>query len=78
MNKEKKQKERITEAIASFDNMILPKAGSAIYIKVTKHKKVLGKFMAGRGGITWVPKSKSYGTKLSWEKFAKIIEAMEV
>ena len=52
----------------------LSKAGTSIDIDIFVDKEKLGTFVIGRGSVTWFGRKWKNGRRLSWSKFAELME----
>jgi hypothetical protein len=51
----------------------LPKAGSALYFEIYASKERIGRVEIGRGSFTWYGKNRENGRRISWGKFAELL-----
>lgn len=52
----------------------LSKAGTSIELDIFVEKEKLGTFVIGRGSVTWFGRKWKNGRRLSWSKFADLME----
>lgn len=54
----------------------LSKAGTSIELDIFVEKEKLGTFVIGRGSVTWFGRKWKNGRRLSWSKFADLMEGV--
>ncbi len=45
-----------------------------IVFKVSEGDSALGTFKVSKGAVVWVPRSSSYGYKMTWKKFQEVMK----
>ena len=52
----------------------LTKSGSAVWFEVHADGEKIGTIVLGRGSITWYGGKRQKGTRISWSKFAELMD----
>jgi hypothetical protein len=60
---------------ANMQVLELTKAGSSMDFEIFANKEKIGTIIMGRGSITWYGRSKQKGKRISWTRFAEIMDA---
>jgi hypothetical protein len=45
-----------------------------VEFSVANDGKAMGRLRVSKGAVTWVSKDKTYGSKVTWEKLAELID----
>ncbi len=59
---------------ANMQVLELTKAGSSIDFEIFANKEKIGTIIIGRGSITWRGKDRRYSKRLSWSRFAELMD----
>jgi hypothetical protein len=52
----------------------LTKAGSSIDFEIYAEGEKIGTIILGRGSLTWYGKKRQHGKRLSWSRFAQLMD----
>jgi hypothetical protein len=52
----------------------LTRAGSSISFEIFADEEKIGEIVIGRGSLTWYGRNRHHGKKLSWSRFAKLMD----
>ena len=61
---------------ANFQVIELTKAGSSIELEIFANKQKLGTIVMGRGSIFWYGKGRQKSKRISWSRFAKMMNKL--
>lgn len=70
----KKATERKHEVRAQLQNVELVKAKSSLRLEIFSKKEKLGELEVGRGAIYWYGANRQKSKRISWTKFAKMMD----
>lgn len=70
----KKKIEKKHTVRANMQVLELTKAGSSINFEIFADNEKIGTIIIGRGSLTWYGKSRQIGKRISWTKFAEIMD----
>lgn len=70
----KKKIEKKHTVRANMQVLELTKAGSSINFEIFADNEKTGTIIIGRGSLTWYGKSRQIGKRISWTKFAEIMD----
>lgn len=59
---------------ANMQVLELTKAGSSINFEIFADNEKIGTIIIGRGSLTWYGKNRQIGKRISWTKFAEIMD----
>jgi len=58
----------------AFDVPKRPLGRADILFTIRENKRLLGTLTVSNGSIVWFPKGKTYGCKMGWSKFDKMMQ----
>lgn len=70
----KKKIEKKHTVRANMQVLELTKAGSSINFEIFADNEKIGTIIIGRGSLTWYGKNRQIGKRISWTKFAEIMD----
>lgn len=59
---------------ANVQILDLTKSGSSIDFEIYADKEKIGTIILGRGSLTWYGKKRQHGKRLSWSRFAQLMD----
>lgn len=59
---------------AQMQVLELTKAGSSMSLEIFANEEKIGTIIIGRGSITWFGKNRQHGKRISWSKFAELMD----
>jgi hypothetical protein len=74
MKKTTKRTERKHTVKANVQILDLTKAGSSMEFEIYAEREKIGTIILGRGSLTWYGKKRQHGKRLSWSRFAQLMD----
>lgn len=74
MATKKKSDARKHTVKANVQILDLTKAGSSMNFEIYAEGEKIGEIVVGRGSLTWYGRRRQHGKRLSWSKFAQLMD----
>ena len=62
------------EVRAQLQFLELTKAGTSLNLRIFSHKEKIGELEIGRGSLWWLGRNRKRRKKLSWTRFAELMD----
>ncbi len=70
----KKRADKKHTVAARVQILDLTKAGSSMDFEIFANKEKIGHIIIGRGSLTWYGKKRQHGKRISWSRFAELMD----
>jgi hypothetical protein len=70
------RKRRKHEVVAELANVELVRAKSSLNLRLYAHGATTGELKVGRGSLFWYGRNKQKGKRISWSKFADMMDRL--